>query len=45
MIDISKIDATTYEIKLTNYDIVRIGGDITMSVADYVESKGVSLIF
>lgn len=45
LIDISKIDATVYEIKPINCDIVKIVEDITLSVADYIESKGISLIF
>lgn len=45
LIDISKIDATIFEIKPINCDIVRIVEDITMSVVDYVENRDISLIF
>jgi two-component system, OmpR family, phosphate regulon sensor histidine kinase PhoR len=45
LIDISKIDATIFEVKPINCDIVRIVEDITMSVVDYVENRSISLIF
>jgi signal transduction histidine kinase len=45
LIDITKIDASSFVVKLINIDIVKIVEDITMSVADYIEYKGISLIF
>ena len=45
LIDITKIDAGYYKINLENHDIVSIVEDITISVAQYVENKGISLIF
>lgn len=45
LIDMTKIDATIYEIKPMNCDIVSLVEDITISAAGYVESKGISLIF
>lgn len=45
LIDISKIDSGFFKLHLSNYNIVSIVEDITLSVADYVESRRVSLIF
>jgi signal transduction histidine kinase len=45
LIDITKIDAGYLEISLQNADIVKVVEDITLSVADYIESKGLKLIF
>ncbi len=45
LIDITKIDAQSFEIKLRNQDIVSIMKEITLSVADYVANKGLNLIF
>lgn len=45
LIDITKIDAANFEIRLRNMDIVKVVEDITLSVADYIENKGVVLIF
>ena len=45
LIDITKIDAGFFQMKLRNYDIVRIVEDITLSVADYVEEQGLTLEF
>jgi len=45
LIDITKIDAANFEIRLKNMDIVRVVEDITLSVADYIENKGVVLVF
>lgn len=45
LIDMTKIDATIYEIKPLNCDIVSLVENITMSTAEYIESKGISLTF
>lgn len=45
LIDITKIDAGYYELQLANHNIVSIVEDITISVAQYIENKGVELIF
>ena len=45
LIDISKIDSGYLELKRSNKNIVSIVEDITLSVAEYVESKGVNLVF
>lgn len=45
LIDITKIDAASFNVLLANYDIVKIVEDITMSVVDYVEEKGLTLTF
>ena len=45
VIDVSKIEKGYYEIHLENHNIVSVVENITMSVAQYVENKGISLIF
>jgi len=45
LIDITKIDAGYLEISLKNDDIVKVVEDIVQSVATYVDSKGLQLIF
>lgn len=45
IVDISRIDSGFYKLNLSNQNIVSIVENITLSVADYVESNGVSLIF
>ncbi|HCY07194.1 MAG TPA: sensor histidine kinase [Erysipelotrichaceae bacterium] len=45
LIDITKIEAANFEIRLRNMDIVKVVEDITLSVADYIENKGIILIF
>ena len=45
LIDITKIDAGYLEIGLQNEDIVRVVEDIVLSVVEYVESKGLELVF
>jgi signal transduction histidine kinase len=45
LIDITKIDSANFEVKLRNSDIIKIVEDITMSVADYIENKGITLVF
>jgi PAS domain S-box-containing protein len=45
LIDITKIDAGYLDISLKNDDIVKVVEDIALSVVEYVESKGLELIF
>jgi signal transduction histidine kinase len=45
LIDITKIDAGYFQIYETNNNIISLIEDITLSVADYIESKGLSLTF
>jgi len=45
LIDITKIDSGYFKINLENSDIVKVVEDITLSVANYIENKGVELIF
>lgn len=45
LIDISKIDAGFFKIRLKKCDIIKTVEDITLSVAEYAKSKGISLIF
>jgi two-component system phosphate regulon sensor histidine kinase PhoR len=45
LIDITKMDAGYFEVNLQNEDIVKAIEDITLSVAEYIETKKVSLIF
>lgn len=45
LIDITKIDSSNFEVKLRNRDIIKVVEDITMSVSDYIETKGINLIF
>lgn len=45
LIDITKIDAGYFKIDMKNCDIVMIVEDITLSVADYIESRKIQLIF
>jgi PAS domain S-box-containing protein len=45
LIDITKIDSGYYEITKRNIDIINLIENITLSVADYIETKGISLIF
>ncbi len=45
LIDITKIDSGYYDIFLQNHNIVHIVEEITLSVAEYIEDKGVSLTF
>ena len=44
IIDISKIDYGYYDIELGNYNIVSVVEDITMSVLEYVNNKGIELV-
>ena len=45
IIDISKMDYGYYDIELGNYNIVSVVEDITMSILEYVNNKGIELIF
>ena len=45
LIDITKIDSSNFDVTLKNADIIKIVEDITMSVAEYMESKGITLVF
>lgn len=45
LLDITKIDASSFAVEMYNTDIVKVIEDITLSTVDYVESKGIALIF
>ena len=45
MIDITKLDAGFFELTLQNCNIVNIVESVTMSVAEYIKSKSIELIF
>ncbi len=45
LIDITKIDSGHFEISMQSCNIVNICECITLSVAEYVENKGIKLIF
>lgn len=45
LIDLSKIDSGFLKLNLSNHNIVNIVEEITLSVAEYIENKGVILIF
>ncbi len=45
LLDICRHDSGYLKAKLTNYDIVELAKDITLSVKRYAESKGINLIF
>ena len=45
IIDITKIDSGYFDMNESNVDIVNLVENITLSVADYIENKGLSLIF
>lgn len=45
IIDLTKIDSGFSHINLDNHDIVAVVENITLSVADYIKSKGIELIF
>ena len=45
LIDVTKIDAGYFEIHLSNCNIVSVVEEITLSVAGYIEDKGISLLF
>jgi signal transduction histidine kinase len=45
LIDTTKIDTGYFEVNLKNDDLVRVVEEITLSVADYIEGKGIELVF
>ena len=45
LIDMTRIDTGFYEVNLQYFNFVEIVEDITLSVADFIENKGVKLIF
>lgn len=44
-IDRTKIDAGFIQAELGNYNIIRMVEDITVSVAEYIEDKGIDVVF
>lgn len=45
IIDITRVDTGYLELQLTNHNIVSLVEEITMSVVDYFENKGISINF
>ncbi|MBM7869753.1 PAS domain S-box-containing protein [Clostridium pascui] len=45
LIDITKIDNNYFSVNESNHDIVNLIENITLSVADYIENKGISITF
>lgn len=45
IVDISKMDSGFFKLNLSNENIVDIIEDIVQSVSDYINSKGISIIF
>jgi two-component system CheB/CheR fusion protein len=45
MIDITKIDSGFFDINLKNHNIVCVIENITLSVSEYIKSKGIELVF
>ncbi|CAH2214932.1 PAS domain-containing sensor histidine kinase [Tepidibacter aestuarii] len=45
LLDITKIDAGYFDINMDKYNIVSVVEDITLSVVDYVENKGLYIEF
>lgn len=45
LIDITKIDSGYFDLELKNYNIVSVIEEITLSVADYIEQRGITLQF
>ncbi|WP_186430458.1 PAS domain-containing hybrid sensor histidine kinase/response regulator [Clostridium sp. BSD9I1] len=45
LIDITKIDNDYFNIDESNQDIINLIENITLSVADYIENKGISITF
>ncbi|MEJ8553129.1 PAS domain-containing sensor histidine kinase [Tepidibacter sp. Z1-5] len=45
LIDITKIDAGYFDINMDKYNIVSVVEDVTLSVIDYVENKGLYIEF
>lgn len=45
LIDMTRLDTGFFEINLQNHNIIQVVEDITLSVAAYIENKGISLVF
>ncbi|MHB1392416.1 MAG: sensor histidine kinase [Clostridia bacterium] len=45
LLDMNKIDVGYFELNLKNHDIVKVVEDIVMSVAEFIESKDIKLVF
>jgi len=45
LLDITKMDAGYFKLELRNYNIVNVVEEITLSIAQYIEKKDVTLIF
>ncbi len=45
IIDITKIDSGYFTLNLQNHNVVEVVEEIALSVADYVEGKGIELVF
>ncbi|KGK84270.1 histidine kinase [Clostridium sp. HMP27] len=45
LIDTTKMDTNFYNLNLQNHDIVKIIEDITLSTAEYIQDKGIDIIF
>jgi len=45
LIDLTRIDSGFFHLQLKNIDIVELIEDITHSVAEYIETKGIKLLF
>ncbi|ERI94603.1 PAS domain S-box protein [Clostridiales bacterium oral taxon 876 str. F0540] len=45
LIDLTKIDSGFLKLNLQNYNIISVVEDITMSVAEYIESKNIDIEF
>lgn len=45
LIDITKMDTDNFKLTYARTDIVQVVEAITMSVSEYIESKGISLVF
>lgn len=45
LIDVTKIDAGYLSLNLSNNNIVSVVEEITLSIVDYIEEKGLSIIF
>lgn len=45
LIDMTKLDLGFFEINLQNYNIIEVVENITLSVAEYIENKGIELVF
>ncbi|WP_160691605.1 PAS domain-containing sensor histidine kinase [Clostridium sp. C2-6-12] len=45
IVDLSKIEAGFFELKLSNKNIVEVVEEIVMSVTDFIKTKGLNIIF